>query len=245
MVNAAIHIQKASFGYMKNNRPITVVEESDLKFNAGDLVGLVGLNGSGKSTIIRTLCGLQPVLSGNILMSGKNIQQLDANTLARTVSVVLTERISGFNLTCFDAVAAGQMPYTNLFNQLDDDHLRVIRSAMQSCGIQDFHEKPLSELSDGLFQKTMIAKCVAQQTPVMLLDEPSAFLDYASKHDLFLLLKQQASSGKCIVISSHDLNLLMKYCNKAVLVKNSSTEIITSDTERWHTVFKNLSGGYL
>ncbi len=124
--------------------------------------------------------------------------------------------------------------------------MEVICKAISACGIIEHQHKLLSELSDGLFQKTMIAKSIAQQTPIMLLDEPSAFLDYASKHELFRLLKTLcADQKKCVIVSSHDLDLILKYCNKVLLVKDASATLIPTDLARGHEIFTELSGGYL
>jgi len=143
-------------------------------------------------------------------------------------------------------VAAGQLPYTNLFNRLEKRNLEIIDEAIEICGLKDHKDKLLSELSDGLFQKTMIAKSIAQQTPIMLLDEPSAFLDYASKHQLFTLLKMLAEQKeKCIMVSSHDLDLILKYCNKILLVKDQTARLIAVNEAKAHPAFLELSGGYL
>lgn len=246
MSKAAIKINNACLGYKNNNQNIEILKNIHLECLSGDLIGVAGINGSGKSTLLRSVCGLMPVLSGEILLNQKSIDQYSKNELAKIISIVLTEKISGFNLNCFDTVAAGQMPYTDLFNKLSTEHLEVINKAIAVCGLNDHQEKLLSELSDGLYQKTMIARAIAQQTPIMLLDEPTAFLDYASKHELFLLLKKLCvQENKCIVVSSHDLELMMKYCKKILLVKDHQVELIETSEVNSHPVFKELSGGYL
>jgi iron complex transport system ATP-binding protein len=242
----AIQILDAGFGYKKNRLSTEVLKNISLECADGDFIGIAGINGSGKSTLMRTLCGLQPLLSGDILIHGNSISTLPHTELARQVSIVLTEKISGFNLTAFDAIAAGQLPYTNIFNKLEPHHLEVIDQAVDQCGLRPHLSKPLSELSDGLFQKTMIAKSIAQQTNIMLLDEPTAFLDYASKHELFKLLRNLAlQNKKCVLVSSHDLDLILKYCNKILLVKNFSAELLDTENARGHKIFTELSGGYL
>lgn len=243
---AAIEVKDGHFGYVKNNRHISVLQHANLQLQAGDMAGIIGINGSGKSTLLRSLCGLQPVLSGEVFLSGSSVSEIPNSELAKKISIVLTEKIGGFNLTCADAVAAGQLPYTNLFNVLLPEQKKIIEEALSICRLQEHRDKLLTELSDGLFQKTMIAKCIAQQTGVMLLDEPSAYLDYASKHGLFLLLKNLAQEqGKCILISSHDLELVLKYCNKVILVKNSAVEMVPASGAKSHTTFRELSGGFL
>ncbi|MCE3259195.1 MAG: putative iron(III) transporter, ATP-binding protein [Bacteroidetes bacterium] len=245
-MRTCIEIKNGHFGYRKKNRAIEILKGVDLAANAGDFIGIAGLNGSGKSTLLRSICGLLPVLEGEVQIEGTKIGTIAQTELAKKIAIVLTEKITGFNLTSFDAVSAGQMPYTNIFNKLEDRHLAIIHSAIEACGLKEHHHKLLSELSDGLFQKTMIAKAIAQQTPIMLLDEPSAYLDFASKHELFRLLQDLAlKQKKCVMVSTHDLDLILKYCNKLLLVKNSTIEMIDVNAARGHKVFEELSGGYL
>jgi iron complex transport system ATP-binding protein len=244
--SSSIQIKNGSFGYKKNNREIEILKGINIETQPGDFIGIAGLNGSGKSTLLRSICGLLPILNGNVFVDEVPVNSISNNELAKKVAIVLTEKISGFNLTAFDAVAAGQLPYTNLFNKLEQENLDIINKAIETCGIKDHQNKLLSELSDGLFQKTMIAKCLAQQTAIMLLDEPSAFLDYASKHELFSLLKNLANEQKkCIMVSSHDLDLILKYCNKILLVKNSTVQLISISEAKENAIFKELSGGFL
>ncbi len=246
MVNNRVKILNGAFGYKKSAGDLQILKEINLEINSSDFVGVIGLNGCGKSTLLRSICGLLPVLHGEVLIDGALVQTIDNQELAKKISIVLTEKISGFNLTSFDAVAAGQLPYTNLFNKLEKNNIEIIDEAIEICGLTDHRDKLLSELSDGLFQKTMIAKSIAQQTPIMLLDEPSAFLDYASKHQLFILLKTLAEQkDKCVLVSSHDLDMILKYCNKILIVKDHSVRLLPVNEAREHPAFRELSGGYL
>jgi len=241
-----IQITNAVLGYRKNSGNLEILKNINLTAYSRDFIGVVGFNGSGKSTLLKSTCALLPILNGEILLNGTSVSSIGSAELAKMVSIVLTEKISGFNLTCFDAVAAGQLPYTNLFNTLEKEHLEIISAAIDVCGIKEHLQKPLSELSDGLFQKTMIAKSIAQQTNIMLLDEPSAFLDYSSKHELFILLKKLTEEqNKCVIVSSHDLDLILKYCNKIILVKDTNVEIIETSKAQENKLFNELSGGYL
>lgn len=246
VAGSCINIIEGCFGYRKNGQDHPVLKNINLELHEGDFIGVVGLNGSGKSTLLRSMSGLLPVLNGNIFINQKPLAEFTNNELSKQVSIVLTEKIGGFNLTAFDAVAAGQLPYTNLFNRLEAHHLEIINHAINICGLRNHHNKLLSELSDGLFQKTMIAKCLAQQAPIMLLDEPSAYLDYGSKHELFKLLKTFSEENKkCILLSSHDLNFLLKYCNKILLIQEGNAHLINAEAAIGNPVFTELSGGYL
>jgi iron complex transport system ATP-binding protein len=244
--HASISLKKTSLGYKKAGTNITILKEMDLDFYAGDFVGVVGVNGVGKSTFLKSICGLLPVIGGEIFIEGKNILELSLPELAKKIAIVLTEKVGGFNLTAYDVVAAGQIPYTNSFNQLKPEHISVINAAIEISGIKEHEQKPVNELSDGLFQKTIIAKALAQQTAVMLLDEPSAFLDYASKHELFLLLgKLTEKQGKCVLVSSHDLDLIIKYCNKLLVIAPGAIELIPVKDAKQSKAFMEIGGGYL
>jgi iron complex transport system ATP-binding protein len=241
-----IVFKNATLGYKKNNESISVLKEINLSFSSGDFIGIVGLNGVGKSTLLKSLSGLLPLLNGEIHIDERSVTDYLLNDLAKKIAIVLTEKIGGFNLTSYDVVAAGQMPYTNSFNRLENENLAIIDAAIKTCGITDHQHKLLNELSDGLFQKTIIAKALAQQTPIMLLDEPSAFLDYASKHDLFLLLKKLAhEQNKCILVSSHDLDLLLKYCSKLLVISDHSAELISTSEAKTNTAFHKIGGGFI
>lgn len=170
-----ILIKDAGIGYRRAKSDLNILKELNLSFYAGDFIGVVGLNGIGKSTFLKTVCGLLPLLEGSVSIDGKTISEITLEEMAKKIAIVLTEKIGGFNLTAHDVVASGQMPYTNSFNQLKAEHYKVITKAISVCGITDHQHKPVNELSDGLFQKTVIAKALAQQTPVILLDEPTAF----------------------------------------------------------------------
>jgi iron complex transport system ATP-binding protein len=243
--NAAISAIGLTAGYTVHGRKAAVLNNVNFSGKAGDLIGIAGQNGTGKSTLMRTLAGLQPALHGEVLVGGNPLKGMRFDEVAKYASVVLTEKISGFNLTVFDAVSAGQMPYTDAFHRLRPENVKAIETAMQEVGISSFRGKLLHELSDGQFQKTMIARAVAQNTPLMLLDEPTAYLDYASRHQLFLMLQKLCAAGKCVLISSHDLDLLIKYCNRILIAEEGSVRIITSEEAVKDEGFLRIAGGYM
>lgn len=241
-----IQINNATLGYRKSKKLLPILSKLQLSFNEGDFIGIVGLNGSGKSTLLKSISGLMQPLEGEILVEQKNVNKYSLDELSKKISIVLTEKISGFNLKVEDVVAAGQMPYTNSFHQLRQEHLTVIQQAIDAVGINTYKNYLLGELSDGLFQKTMIAKALAQQSPIMLLDEPSAFLDFASKHELFLMLKKFSTQhNKCVMVSTHDLDLVLKYCSKILLVNDGSTELIETSEAQNNSAFQKIGGGFI
>jgi len=194
----------------------------NLNIVSGQFIALAGNNGCGKSTFLKTICGVIPPLSGNIIINNKNYSEFTASELASQVSVVLTDKISGFNLTAFDVVASGRIPYLNSFGFLTEEDKLIIETGMSAIGISELSERLFDELSDGQKQKVLIAKAIAQQTPIILMDEPTAFLDYKSRVALFALLKQLAKEkGKTILISSHDIDILFKHVDKVIYFNES------------------------
>lgn len=193
-----------------------------LRIDSGQFIALAGNNGCGKSTLLKTICGVIPLLKGTLLIDGKNAAELTAAQLASQVAVVLTDKISGFNLTAFDVVASGRIPYLNSFGILTEEDKSIVQSSMNSIGIFELCERSYDELSDGQKQKVLIAKALAQQTSVILMDEPTAFLDYKSRVALFALLKQLSKEqGKTIVISSHDIDIMFKHVDKVIYFNES------------------------
>lgn len=243
---AYMTLDAAAAGYRRRSGDLPVLEGLNFSLEAGKLVVLAGLNGSGKSTLLRSLAGLQPLLKGKIMVEGKNMAHMDRQELAKKIAVVLTERPSGFNLRVRDVVAAGQMPYTGMFNKLNKQQSDAVEDAARRCGVSGYMQLPLHELSDGMFQKTMIAKAVAQQTDVLLLDEPAAFLDYASRHQLFSLLKDLAvRDRKCVLISSHDLDLALQYCDNILFVSSGQARLLNPEDALQDEAFIQMTGGYL
>jgi iron complex transport system ATP-binding protein len=241
----AIELIGLSTGYHSGKKSLISSENINLDFSQGTLTSIAGLNGVGKSTLLKTISGLISPLSGEARILGTDVHRSGPHENAKLVSIVLTHRIGGFNLTVRDAVAAGRLPYTNAFHKLSEDDHRAVDEAMELCRIKAYSERPLHELSDGMFQKTMIARSLAQSTPVMLLDEPTAFLDYASKHELFILLRDMAETRKkCIMVSSHDLDLALKYSSHMILMSGRSCGLFESGSVHSETIYQEITGGY-
>lgn len=176
------------------------------QFGRGELCALVGRNGTGKSTLLRALAGITRQPQGEVLIEGVDLALTSARELAGLVSMVSTERVNVANLTVEDVVSLGRTPHTNWFGRLASSDRDVVDWAMCRLGVQDFAQKRVATLSDGENARVMIARALAQQTPVMLLDEPTAFLDIAGKYELCEILQGLSSEGKTIIFSSHDLS---------------------------------------
>ena len=195
---------------------------SDLNFSIGkgELIGLVGSNGIGKSTLLKTIIGSLKPLSGEINLDGKSLQSISQQELSKLISIVLTDKLGGFNLTVFDIVAAGRIPYLNAFGQLNNSDIEIVNKSLETIGIKNLSKNYFDELSDGQKQKVLIAKSLAQQTPVILMDEPTAFLDFESRQQLFALLKQLTrTENKTVIVSSHDLDVLFRNVDRALYLK--------------------------
>ena len=171
----------------------------------GELCALVGRNGTGKSSLLRILAGITPPSRGEVFVGGVDLADASPRELARLVSFVSTERVSVTNLRVRDVVALGRTPYTNWFGSLTEADNTIIKQAMRRVGVEHFADKRVSTLSDGENARVMIARALAQQTPVILLDEPTAFLDIAGKYELCEMLAELCAEGKTILFSSHDL----------------------------------------
>ena|SRR5688572_16984244 len=241
-----ISISNVLTGYRKSGVKNAVAAFRGLDFFAGDFVAVVGSNGVGKSTLLRTICGLLPPLEGEVILDGKRLRDITAAELSTKIAIVLTQRVGGFNLKVRDAVAAGQMPYTDAFHRMRPQNWSVVQEMLGRCGIADAGNLLLNELSDGMFQKTMIARALAQQTGALLLDEPSAYLDYASKHQLFMLLGELAqSANKCVLISTHELDLALRYCSRMLVMGAEGSRLLTVEDAKNDAAFMKMTGGYL
>ncbi|MFL5753868.1 MAG: ABC transporter ATP-binding protein [Bacteroidia bacterium] len=219
----SLQLEKVQLGYTREK---PVFNDLSLSVSEGSFVGLIGNNGIGKSTLLKTLCGVIRPLSGNVIIKEKRIDDFTQEDLAKTVSVVLTEKVEGFNLRVYDVVAMGRYPYTGYFGELKESDRQLVEKYLELCGIAHVKQKSISEVSDGERQKAMIAKALAQQTSVILLDEPTAFLDYASKNQVTRLLKDLAhKENKIIVVSSHDLEMLMRNVDFCLLLAQDSRYI--------------------
>ncbi|SDD04901.1 ABC transporter ATP-binding protein [Williamwhitmania taraxaci] len=209
-----------TIGYSnKKEGTLEVQRGLNLELRAGELTSLMGQNGVGKSTLIRCLAGFSDPLKGEVLVHGKPIGKLSEREISKLVSVVLTENISQIGLSVYELVSTGRYPYTGFFAKLSaEDHAKVEES-LQAVGMSSFADRMLNELSDGERQKVMVAKALAQETPIVILDEPTAFLDLPSRIELMNLLHQLASEHeKAVLLSTHDLEQALRFSDTIWLI---------------------------
>jgi len=227
--NIQLSLHELSIGYDAKK---VVVQNINVNFVSANLVGLIANNGVGKSTLLKTLAGSLTPIAGKIMLDGKDILTISHIELAKKIAIVLTEKPSLGGFTVYDLVALGRFPHTNLFGSLSEQDKAAIASSISLCGIEKLQEKKCTELSDGEFQKAMIARALAQQTDVLLLDEPTAFLDYSSKRKLFILLKDIAEKeNKIVLVSSHDIEILTEFAHAVYLIQDKTKHQLISSAE--------------
>jgi iron complex transport system ATP-binding protein len=217
--SSLLRTRQLQAGYRSGRKAIVVPGSlPQLEISAGQLICLLGPNGSGKSTLLRTLSGLQPALSGTVEIAGK--ERLTAAELARHISLVLTDRVRGNNLTVYSLVSLGRYPYSGWLGKLDEADKKAIEWAIGAAGIEELRDRQLFTLSDGESQKVMLARALAQDTPLLLLDEPTAHLDLPSRIQLMRLLHQLArQTGKGILLSTHELELALQVADEVWLLQ--------------------------
>lgn len=223
MNEPTIHIENLSIGYASKHSVKTVAAGISADICGGELTCLLGANGVGKSTLLRTLSAFQPKLDGNIYVQGKEIDAYTDKQLSRVLSVVLTEKCDIRNMTATELVGLGRSPYTGFWGTLSKADKEVVACSIALVGIAHLADRMVDTLSDGERQKVMIAKALAQETPVIYLDEPTAFLDFPSKVEMMQLLHRLSrSTGKTIFLSTHDLELALQIADKIWLMDKTS-----------------------
>lgn len=219
MKQETIHIENLSIGYQGKTDVKVVAEDISAGINSGELTCLLGANGVGKSTLLRTLSAFQPKLGGKIRIVGKELGDYTDKELSTVISVVLTEKCDVRNMTVNELVGLGRSPYTGFWGNLRGKDKEVVERSIELVGICNLAHRMVHTLSDGERQKAMIAKALAQETPVIFLDEPTAFLDFPSKVEMMQLLHHLSrQTDKTIFLSTHDLELALQIADKIWLM---------------------------
>lgn len=195
-----------------------LLEGVSTTFPQASLTALIGRNGTGKSTLLRAIAGLGPA-SGTVKLCGRPLAGLPARERATTLSFVTTDKVRIANLACEDVVALGRAPYTDWIGHLQEEDRAVVERSLRLVGMESFARKTMDRMSDGECQRVMIARALAQDTPIILLDEPTAFLDLPNRYALALLLRKLAhEERKCILFSTHDLDIALSLCDTIALL---------------------------
>ena len=225
MNNESIRLSNLSIGYRGKNGTRVVAASINAAIRSGELTCLLGANGVGKSTLLRTLSAFQPKLDGDVLIEGREIETFSDKELSRMIGVVLTEKPDIRNMSVRELVALGRSLYTGFWGTLHNDDWQVVDEAICAVRIEPLRNRMIHTLSDGERQKVMIAKALAQQTPVIYLDEPTAFLDFPSKVEMMQLLRRLAQEQqKTIFLSTHDFELALQVSDTLWLMEKSEEE---------------------
>lgn len=223
-LNTILSAENLRIGYRHKGQDVVVASSINISLKAGSLCALIGANGIGKSTLLRTLTAIQPPIAGEVLLAGKLLSDYDPSALARNLSIVLTGSLPPSNLTIYELVALGRQPYTNWLGTLSDEDRQKTEAAIDLTQIRHIAHKKHFEVSDGQLQKALIARALSQDTPLVVLDEPTTHLDLVHKASLLKLLKRlSAETGKCILYSTHDLDLALQLSDEMVVMAPDET----------------------
>lgn len=232
MSTFTIETHSLTTGYHVRGGKKIITRHLDARLSAGCLTCLMGPNGAGKSTLLRTLAGFQRPLSGEVSIMGKPIASYKPRDLAMAMSVVLTEKPMLENMDAETLIGLGRTPYTDIWGRLSQEDRQAVDRAIALIGIESLRHRPVQSLSDGERQKVMIAKALAQETPIVFLDEPTAFLDYPSKVEIMFLLYSLAHNlGKTIFMSTHDLDIALQLADTIWLIDKKLGVTTGSRTE--------------
>ena len=217
-----------NIGYFSKKKQTEVASTINFAIPKGQLVSLVGANGVGKSTLLRTLCGMQPALSGTVEIHSESITKSSPLTLASQLSVVLTEAPASKNLTVNELVSLGRQPHTNWMGKLSTTDIEAIQKALLQTEIQEMAHRKCFELSDGQLQRVYIARALAQETPIIVLDEPTTHLDLYHRASILKLLKElSATADKTILFSTHEIDLAIQLSDTMLLMSHEQTHFDT------------------
>lgn len=220
-----IKVQELKLGFSSATTKKILLENVSFNIEKGKLYSILGSNGKGKTTLLRAFAGIHKPLNGDILIKNKSIKSYSIQKLAHLISVVFTERINVDYMSVFEILALGRVPHTGFYGTLSENDLRVIDHALELCEISNFKERKLNTLSDGEFQRVLIAKAIAQETPIILMDEPSSHLDAAGRITIMeLLRKLVVENNKTIVLTMHEIDLAIKFSD-TILMFNDDKDI--------------------
>ncbi|MDD2411505.1 MAG: ABC transporter ATP-binding protein [Bacteroidales bacterium] len=213
-----IKVKNIHLGFNSKTANTILLEDVSFDLSEGMLYSILGSNGKGKTTLMKALTAFHKPMKGEVLLQNKNINSYSYPELSRLISVVFTEKTQVEYMSVFEMVSLGRAPYTGFYGTLDNNDLRVISNSMNLCGISHLKQRNVATLSDGEYQKTLIAKALAQETPIIFMDEPANYLDAAGRITLMKLLRNLVrNENKTIVLSMHEIDLALKYSDKILM----------------------------
>jgi len=228
--NPTLRTRELAIGYTRQNQVSVVQQHLNLELHQGEMVCMIGPNGCGKSTLLRTLAGLQKSISGTIFINGEDLTTLTVQEKAESLALTLTDKVDVDKMKVHEIVEMGRYPYTNRFGKLTDEDRQIVANALEKVHLTEKTNRCLNELSDGERQRAMIAKVLAQATPLLLFDEPTAHLDLPNRVAIMLLLSKLAkTTGVSILLSTHELELAMQVSDKLWLMSDAGVDVGTTD----------------
>ena len=236
-----LQIKNLSVGYDKSN---PILQNIAFTLEKG-LIGIIGKNGVGKSTFLKTISGLTKPISGNIYINNKNIFELPIEERAKLISIVLTEKNLDPYFSVFELVLSGRSPHTGFYGLPSNKDILIAERYLNKCGIEHLRNKKINEISDGEKQKCMIARALTQETAIILLDEPTSFLDFSARYQVMELLSKIAEEEeKIILFSSHDLEIVFKATQKClVFISKTEFELLESKILKGSQIIEKLLNG--
>ena len=221
-----IRFENLTLGYGSR----TLIDSLTGEIRRGHLTALVGRNGTGKSTLLRAIAQLGDIASGEIFIDGKELSRISPSEMASKVALVTTDKVRIANLRCRDVVALGRAPYTNWIGRMQEQDNEIVEQSLAAVGMSDYADKTMDRMSDGECQRIMIARALAQQTPIILLDEPTAFLDMPNRYELCTLLQRLAhEEQKCILFSTHELDIALALCDSIALISPPQLHLLPTE----------------
>lgn len=244
-----LEVKNLTVGYPGKNGNSVIASSINFSLKKGELVGLVGANGIGKSTLLRTITGMQSALQGEIYLFEKKLKSYSAFQLAAHISVVLTEPPASKNLTVREMISLGRQPHTNWMGSLTEKDKTAINFALSVTETEELAQRKCYELSDGQMQRVAIARAIAQDTPIIILDEPTTHLDlYHRAYVLKLLKNLSEETGKTILFSTHEIDLAIQLTNRMIVMTRKETFFDTPcqliENQNFETLFPSETIGF-
>mgnify|MGYP003478641189 CR=1 FL=1 len=218
MNQTILQANKLSIGYTSKKEVTTIATDINISLNKGKLITLIGGNGIGKSTLLRTITAIQKPISGEVFLNEKNIFTIENSDLAQQQSLVLTDKLPSSNLSVWELIALGRQPYTNWIGTLSEEDFNKITTAIKLTNIEHLIEKKHHEISDGQLQKVLIARALAQDTDLIILDEPTRGVDVGAKFEIYKLISNLAANGMAVIMISSELPEILGMSDRIIVL---------------------------
>lgn len=221
-LNYTFTFENVSFGYLSRKGNITLIENFSGYFEQGEFIIIIGKNGTGKSTFLKSLVKLLPLIKGKINLNERILENYSLSEYAKLISFVSTSIPRTVRMTVFELVSLGRLPYTNWLGSMNKEDYKKVIEAIEATNLKEHLNKQISTVSDGERQRAMIARTLAQDTPIIMLDEPTAFLDLPNKYELAGLLSKLTTMGKTIIMSTHDIEIALRFPDKLLIINDKA-----------------------